>query len=140
MKIAIKPDNADTIGTILENVAGRARTHTYIFPTEIANIIIDAEKKFAKYGIAKKYWRGNKIVARSGVPTSKSYARKGRTAIASEVRLERGSKDWFLVGVNKIDRWTGPGGDEKITITISKTAMENIVANLPFQIDKSQSD
>lgn len=112
----------------LDSVNGKARTHVYRLPSEVEDIVEKVEKRLDRDGVAKRNRGGVRVVARSEVPTTKSYARKGGAVIATRLTLERSSSAWYLVAVERCERYAGPGGEERIDIHLSEVAKAAVIA------------
>jgi phytoene dehydrogenase-like protein len=126
----LRSAEADAIWDALEAVNGKARTHCYTTAGELVRIADAIERKLERHGVALKIRPGVTVVAISGVPTSKSYARKGsRSAIATRVVLERGASAWYVTNIERQERYTGPGGDEKIKVTMTDAVREAVIRN-----------
>lgn len=111
----------------LERINGRAKTHTYNYATDISHRLESVELDLRKRGVTQANLVGTTVTLLSEVPTAKAYARRSRTAIASLILAERRSTGWYVTKVEKIERWTGPGGEEKIVPTITAAARDDIV-------------
>lgn len=111
----------------LIRVNGRAQRHTYTDAGTIIDRLEGVELDLRKRGVTLANIVGTTVTLLSEVPTAKSYARRSRTAIASLILAERRSTGWFVTKVSKIERYTGPGADEKIVPTISAKAREDII-------------
>ena len=114
------------VADLLATVHGKAAAHTYGFGA-IMRLVKDAEKRLAESGVTVANRPGTRVLAESGVPESKSYARKSRSAIATQVVLTRTTVAWVLTSVEKTSRYTGPGGDERIATEISEAAKADII-------------
>lgn len=117
---------AEAVAKVLDEVNGRATTHTY-GPSDIRTLVIDAEKRLAASGVTVANRPGTRVIAISAVPTSKAYARAARGAMATKVVLTRTTSAWVLTSAEKFERYAGPGGGEKITTEISEAAKADIV-------------
>lgn len=117
---------SDDISAALDLKNGRASTHTY-GASDIVYLAVGAERRLEGRGVTVKNRAGTRVHGLSGVPTSKTYNRKSRTAIATEVYLERTSSAWYLTLVDRRERYTGPGGGESISYKITRAAHDDIV-------------
>jgi phytoene dehydrogenase-like protein len=126
----LRSAEADAIWDALEAVNGKARTHCYTTAGELVKIADAIERKLERHGVPIKSRPGVTVTAISGVPTAKAYARKGsRSAIATRVVLERGSSAWYVTNIERQERYTGPGGDEKIKVTMTDAVREAVIKN-----------
>ncbi len=105
---------------------GKASAHTYN-ATQIEWLAETAEKRLARDGITVANRVGAVVTAISEVPTAKAYNRKSRSAIATRVVMRRTTACWIIEKIEKFERYTGPGGDEKIVTTISEAARDDIM-------------
>ena len=110
----------------LEAANGKAAAHTYIV-SNIRAHVLNIEKQLGKSGIPASRRSGIKVTLKSGVPTAKAYARNSRTAIATQVELLRGTDAWFVTNIARIERYTGPGGDEKVDIVLTPDATKAVI-------------
>lgn len=95
MKIKICVENLFKIQAALDAVKGNAQEHCHI----ASDVILTAqafEQKAQVLGLPKAYRKGLKANhgAFIAMPLSYKYQRK-----VTIINLERGSKDWFLIGV-----------------------------------------
>ena len=105
--------------SLLAEVNGRARAHTYNCASDILCICTRIDKRLDDLGVPKAQRVGLVAHAESGVPTAKAYARKSRTARASYVKLTRRKTGWFIDAYSVVDRYTGPGGEAKVKIDLT---------------------
>lgn len=110
----------------LSEVNGRATTHTYGW-SDVQRIVTAAEDDLARSGVTVANRAGTVVVALSGVPEAKAYARASRSAIATKLTLRRTTSAWVLESAAKVERYTGPGGGEKVSTTISAAARDDII-------------
>lgn len=103
---------AEKLSAAVDGANGRATAHVFT-PEDIVAMAATAERLLERHGVPKNLRKGCRILAKSGVPESKSYARRSFSAIATEVALERGAGAWYLVSVGRIERYTGPGAGER---------------------------
>lgn len=121
------PDVGQTLlAKALETASGRAQKHTYS-ADEIADRLERVELDLRKRGAVLKRLPGASATLISEVPTAKSYARKARQAIASLVRAERRTTGWFVTSVERTERWTGPGGEEAVHVSINEATRDDII-------------
>jgi hypothetical protein len=107
-------------------INGRATAHTYS-AGEIVSRLEDVELDLRKRGVTLANLVGTRVSLFSEVPTAKSYSRRSHTAIASHVTAVRRATGWYVEHISKTERYTGPGGSEKITPTIGASARADIV-------------
>lgn len=118
---------AEAIGKALAEANGKASAHCYNSATEIHAVAADAETRLAKSGVTLANRAGTVVVAESAVPTAKAYARHSRQALATRVTMERNTAGWMLTSVERVYRYTGPGGDESVRVKVSAAARDDIV-------------
>lgn len=116
----------EKMNEVLDEVNGRATTHTYD-SLAIRKLVIDAEDRLIASGVTVDARPGTRVTAISAVPESKAYARTARGAIATKVVLTRTTVAWVLTGAEKFERYAGPGGGEKVTTEITQAAKFDIV-------------
>jgi hypothetical protein len=126
---ALTAHDIDAVRSALDGVNGKATAHTYTTARELVAIADAIERKLEKHGVALKDRSGVKITATSGVPTAKAYNKQARSAIATRVTFERGGSAWYVVNVERVERYTGPGGDERIAVTLTDAAREAVIRN-----------
>ena len=113
----------------LAAVNGKASAHTYNTPGDLVAIASAIERKLERHGVPLKERAGVTVTALSGVPTAKSYNRQARSAIATRVTLQRGTSAWYVTNAARVERYTGPGGDEKIAVALTDAAREAVIKN-----------
>jgi len=141
--------NATAIQTAVEEANGKASAHTYASPSVLVTIAASVESQLIAHGVPIKDRAGVKVSAISGVPTSRAYNRQSRSAaarrveppsfhqpleidfnlIATEVTFERGGSAWYVTGIKRVTRHTGPGGEEKIITTLTDAARQAVIKN-----------
>jgi len=109
--IKITAANTEAINAALKAVNGKATIHTFTHAWEIAGLVNAADAELARIQLPKTMHVGAKYHAVSGDKVSNSYAKKAGTRIATNVRLERRSTGWFLVGIEADEVWQ-QGGTE----------------------------
>ena len=101
MKINVK--HTDKIQAALDSVQQRCRER--IMCAEDVNCIVQRAEERLSSILPKKEWRGIRIMAQNGfcgcIPRSYHGAPQ-----STQVWLERGSSDWFLVSVSRSYSWT----------------------------------
>jgi hypothetical protein len=120
------PDR-DLLKQTVDSVNGRALSHTYGHHN-IEALAEAAEAGLIGDGVKVANRPGTTLMATSAAPTTKAYARAARTCIVSSVVLRRTTTCWVLVSFAKTERWAGPGADEKVAVTISEAAKNDIIA------------
>jgi len=121
--------DAKKIHDALDAANGKATRHTYGSSTELMAITKRAERLFDRHGIPQDKRSGCTIVAISGVPESKSYARQSRSAIATRVEFLRGASAWYVTAITRVERYTGPGGSERFTVALTDDARASVIKN-----------
>ena len=99
--IKVNPENRETIENALSEVNGKASAHAYTDFQEIENLVKMGETRLESLGVPKKARAGALILATSGGAVSNSYNKRGFSRVATFVRIERKSADWFLVKIEK---------------------------------------
>lgn len=118
----------DKIQALLDDVNGKASAHTYTHPTTFVNIAVAVERDLERDGVPKAERVGTVVVARSGGPTAKAYAKKGGSSvITTTVELRRGTNAWFVTKISRSSTWAGPGAQEKIETQITPAARDAII-------------
>jgi len=112
MKINLS--NTDRIEDALLKANGAAREYTFTTAEELRALAAEAERKLGALLTRYDLHRGARYCATSGAPVAKSY-RKDR--IATRVTLERGTEDWFLVDVTRVQLYPDQGGGRLLTLT-----------------------
>jgi len=119
--------NATAIHTAVEEANGKASAHTYGSPSVLVTIAASVETQLIAHGVPIKDRAGVKVSAISGVPTSRAYNRRSSSAIATQVTFERGGSAWYVTGIERVTRHTGPGGEEKIITTLTDSARQAVI-------------
>lgn len=96
MRIKVCTENLEKIQAALDAIKGNASEHCHT-AQDVLKAAREFEQKAQALGLPKGYRKGLKAIqgAFSSMPLSYKYRRKVTT-----INLERGSKDWFLVGVH----------------------------------------
>ena len=112
MKIKIVEANRVAINALLDKINGKSYSHT-AFHKHIFDLAESSELQLDKFDIAKKDRSGAIASGMSGgnVPSAYKYSR-----IVNTYTIERGSADWFLIGINKIDNW-GNASKDNLSLT-----------------------
>lgn len=108
--IKITKENAEKITKALADVNGKASQHAYTDFQEIENLAKTGEARLESLGVKKKDRAGALILATSGGTVSNSYAKQGFSRVATRVRIERKSTDWFIVKIEKQTIYQNGGG------------------------------
>lgn len=114
--IKITSDNAAAIEAALLAANGRAHLHAYTEYREIASVARNAEDKLIKL-VGKTHAAGARYTDTSGVPVSKSYAKKAFHRAATTVMLERRATGWYLTRVSANTVGKDGGGPGELTLT-----------------------
>jgi hypothetical protein len=115
LKISNDPTDLAKIDEVLRSVNGEASMHTYSSASEILEIAKEAEEKLDRLGLPKKDRAGAIAEKTSGrkVPSAYGYRR-----IATYIKMMRGSRDWFLTFVAKVNVFPdNPGRNLSLTLT-----------------------
>lgn len=101
MKIKICEENKDKINEEIAIIEGKATARTCNFE-DVVKLVDFAEKHLINFYVPKKYW--NKFQASYCEKIGcGSYADKYYSANTTEISITRGSKDWFLTDVKRIE-------------------------------------
>ena len=116
----------------LNTVNGRASVHT-VAAWALPQKAREAEDVLARAGVPLNARRGVRLVYAPAGP-GKAYAKKARSVVSTQVTLERGAKDWFLVDVARFDLWATAA--ETFRLKISRTLADDIQARAltPFDV------
>ena len=106
------------VAKALEAVNGRAVAHV-ASAQDVFDQARDAEAHLEALGIPKKERKGARRDYVSGEPVTAAYARKAlrSSRAATRVLLERGSRDWFVVGMYR--HYVGAVGGSSVTCLTS---------------------
>lgn len=116
MKIKICKENQSIIEAELLKVNGKSSAHCYTVFREIEEISEKAERLLSKL-FPKTFFKGAQFWETSGVACANSY--KGIRNVTS-IRIERGSKEWFLISISKATLWPNQSGGERLLISESQ--------------------
>jgi len=115
LKISDNPTDQARIEDALRSVNGQADRHTYSSASEILAIAQEAEEKLDRLGLPKKNRAGAVATKTSGSKMPKAYK---YSRIATYVKLVRGSQEWFLTFVAKVNVFPdNPGRNLSLTLT-----------------------
>lgn len=114
------------VADLLSEINGRAAAHT-LGQHDVGRLVVAAEKRLAAAGVTVANRAGTTVTMVGAVPTTKAYARQGRSAVTTQVTIRRGTGAWYLDAAAKVDRYAGPGDDEKVAYTISAAAKDDVV-------------
>lgn len=120
MKIAITQNNAEKIEAELKRVNGRSTAHCYTTYEDIAYLASKAERMLTEFLPAKKYFKGAFFSSESGAVMPNCY--KG-TRNTTNIKMVRGSKEWFLTSVTKSSLWPNQYGRERLVLTPDQDAL-----------------
>jgi len=125
LKISDNPTDQAKIEDVLRSVNGEASMHTYSSASEIIAVANKAEQELDRLLLPKKNRAGAVAEKTSGgkVPTSYGYRRA-----ATRVELTRGTRDWYLTYVLRVEVFPdNPGRRLSLILTEEqdKLAVEN---------------
>jgi hypothetical protein len=131
MKIKICAENEAAIVEALAAVNGRARAFTIDSLLGVLWGSRNAEARLEKAGVPKARRGGTYALCRPAGPSARSY---DSGAISTEIRVERGSRDWFLTKVERATVWPLQG--ERLDVYITAAARDDVVrvALAPFKV------
>ena len=121
MKIKITTENAAKINEALDAVNGKATAFTIHFYDDVMKYAEAVEKMLEKSQLPKAERSGAAAQIRPAGPSTNAYK---YAAKSTTIRIERGSKDWFLVNVSETS--VHPKQNESIRITISPAQRDTI--------------
>jgi len=100
LKISDNPKDQAKIEDMLQRVNGEATSHTYSSASEILAVAREAEETLDRLLLPKKCRAGAVAAKTSGdkVPSAYGYRR-----IATRVELTRGSREWYLTSVLRVE-------------------------------------
>jgi len=116
LKISDNPTDQAQIEDVLRSVNGTATSHTYSSASEILAIAQEAEAKLDQLLIPKKYRAGAIATKTSGSKVPKAYRYR---RIATYVKLVRGSRDWYLTCVLKVEIYPD-APDQRLSLTLTQ--------------------
>jgi hypothetical protein len=117
--------NIKALEPVFAEVNGRAARHTYDAQV-VPGLVRAAEKRLETAGVTVANRPGTRVTCLSGVPESKAYARRASSAVATKIVLTRTTTAWVLTSVERVERYAGPGGHERITTEVSSAAKADI--------------
>lgn len=97
MRINVK--NTQEVQKALDEVQKRCSQRT-LDANDITNFITKAEEKLISI-LPKKYWQGVRVAIFENFGGRVPSSYKGMP-MATEVTLERGSKDWFIIDIKRL--------------------------------------
>lgn len=121
MKIKIADRSKEKIGEALTRALGAAKAHTHSV-SEVFSEAAFAEETLEELAIPKTMRSGTVALDQGGGP-GKAYARKSYFVTASKITLTRGSKDWFLTDVKRVE--VSADAASKYTIHIDQEAFNH---------------
>ena len=101
----------------LDAVNGKAKAHTLNRPSEVDDILADAEAALALAGLAKGKRAGATLLAISGGKFSSAYQQRSRYYNATMVKAERRAGGWAVTGLDRVQHWTSQGGSRRLVLT-----------------------
>jgi hypothetical protein len=120
VKINVAKASSTALEAALVAVNGRASANTTTTANEVRSIAEEAENALAGLGLPKCHRRGASAVHVSGKGLARAYQYRG---IATEVRLHRGARDWYLVGVERVPAYPGDAGRAlKVRVSLDQDA------------------
>lgn len=122
MRIKLAETNKDKLQAALDNVNKRAKSFTVTDPEKILDYAAAAEAKLTGI-LPRAAWKGARVLCRPAGPSASSY---GYPAKSTELILERGARDWFLVNVVEA---RVQSGDRRLC-DVSLTATQTLAAEL----------
>jgi len=125
LKISDNPTDQAQIEDVLRGVNGAATSHTYSSASEILAIAQEAEEKLNRLGLPKKYRAGAVAEKTSGYKMPKAYRYR---RIATYVKLVRGSRDWYLTCVLKVEIYPD-APDRLLSMTLTQEQDKIVVDN-----------
>jgi len=105
---------AQHIKEALAAVNGAATKHAFTNADELMSVAHEAEQRLQRLLLPRSYWAGVQVTAFSGAPTAKAYRYPRR---GTWIKLRRGAKDWFLVGIDEVTLHPQDGGKVVLFLT-----------------------
>lgn len=115
LKIKVCEENAVKIADALEAVNGRAERWTISSAYEVEEVARRAERWLDKAHLPKGRRRGAEVSFTPAGPAAQAY---GNGVISTHIVLRRGTRDWFLVKVERVT--LPPGRREKMFVGLTK--------------------
>lgn len=136
MKIKVVNENLMKVCGALDRVNGKAQKNTAL-PGDIFALADRAERSLADSGLPTRDRSGSEVVWRVGGPSANAYDYK---MLRTRITLTRGSKNWFLTGLERVGVY--PRQSEFYRITISPAQRHRIVAAAlaTFQVRSTDTD
>tara|TARA_R110000764_G_scaffold203842_1_gene289051 strand:+ start:185 stop:670 length:486 start_codon:yes stop_codon:yes gene_type:complete len=127
------------VAKALENVNGRAVAHV-ASAQDVFDQARDAEAHLDVLGIPKTDRKGARRDYVSGAPVTAAYARKASWRAATRVILQRGSRDWFVVSVERayVGERGGAGGVTCLTAAQERNATDRFHAQFDVIAHQAQ--
>lgn len=107
MKLNVAKADPAALEAALAAVNGRAFANTTTTADEVRSIADEAEAALAGLGLPKCHRRGAVAIHVSGKGLPNAYKYRG---IATQIRLLRGARDWYLVAVERAPAYPGDDG------------------------------
>ena len=139
IKIEDSEKSLATIQSALSAVNGKATAHTFTRASDIVAIAERLEARLDSLQIPKKDRPGASGRETSGdsVPNCYEYSRT-----ATRVTFSRGSKDWFLVGVESARIYKDGGGPLYLVLTAEQDAVahEMLRRRFHYSVEKPKAE
>lgn len=119
----IKVSDVAAVNAALAAVNGKATAHTITSPEWVKALANDTEKLLEGRGLAKAERNGTTLTYTPMGPSANKYK---YAATSTRITLQRGSKEWYLTNVERVDVW--PKNPERNIINISKAQADMIMA------------
>ena len=123
MKIKVTVENAGKIQELLKKVNGeRYLAHCFRYSLNILGIVEQAEQALSRMYLPKKYRAAARVFATScrTIPASYKYRR-----ITNTIVLERGSKDWFITSLKRVEVYPNVPCNRLHLTTLQRTIIED---------------
>ncbi len=126
MKIKVNKKNENKINKLIAEIEGRARSRRKEY-CNLEKMIRDCEAQFERYQLPKNLWQGNKVWEYEGKGIStRSYGNYPYES--TRVTIERGSKDWFLINVERVTLY--PNNPSRTATDLTQPAKEYLMENV----------
>lgn len=131
MRIKICTENHSKIYAAIVAINGKPLAHT-ADASEIDKLAIDIQNQINDLSIAKKYQIGATASGMSGgnVPAAYKYSR-----IVNTYQIERGSADWFLIDVKRVEIY-GNASKNRLSLTPAQRDIALAKFTAQFSVQK----
>jgi hypothetical protein len=120
-------DAADAdVRVALEQVNGRATSHTFTHRSDIDNEITKALRFSLPNDLPKTVLNGLTLTLESGEKMPSAYAKKGRYVVRTRVTVKCIKGIWYMIGAEKFEAFSDSKPQNKV-VSVSKSGREWLV-------------